>query len=378
MHKIKHIAFDNLKNLRGWRTKRKLVAFAVDDYCNVRVASREARENLVQAGLDLSVRFDKHDAVETRQDLEALFEVLDSVRDGSGRPPVFTAYAVSANPDFERIRNDDRNIYHYEGVRETFARLATEQPHAYAGVWALWQEGILNRLIRPQFHGREHINVNLFEHKLRTGSEDLRINLENDSLAALADEPAMPGVGFTHAFGLHDSSELPRHRDILSDGLDLFEKTWGFRSTTFAPPAMKLHPSLDEVALAGGVLALDKPLRCTRTMGDGTSRREINHSGRQGGQNHLTIVRNVVFEPCADMGFEPITRAMQQIIAAFRWSKPAIISSHRVNFCGHLDKVNRKQGLSALKNLLDCIVERWPDVEFVGVDELAEQFGGGK
>lgn len=373
---MKQFVLDNLKNLRGWRTRRKLVAFAVDDYCNVRLASREARDHLMRAGLDLSSRFDQFDAMETRHDLEALFEVLNGVRDERGRPAVFTAYVVGANPDFSAIRSTWR--YAYEPVDHTFARLAAEQPSSYAGVWELWQEGISHRLIRPQFHGREHINVNLFEYKLRTRSEDLRVNLENDSVAGLAHDPAMPDVGFTHAFGLHDSSELPRHREILSDGLDLFEKTWGFRSTTFAPPAMKLHPSLDEVAIARGVLALDKPLSCTRTMGDGTSRREINHSGRQRGQSHITIVRNVVFEPCADMGFEPITRAMQQITAAFRWSKPAIISSHRVNFCGHLNRANRKQGLSALKNLLDGIVERWPDVEFVTVDELVEQLGDGK
>lgn len=43
---IKQYLLDNLKNLRGWRTPRKLVAFAVDDYCNVRLASRKARERL--------------------------------------------------------------------------------------------------------------------------------------------------------------------------------------------------------------------------------------------------------------------------------------------------------------------------------------------
>ncbi|TXK65572.1 hypothetical protein [Alkalisalibacterium limincola] len=83
---IKQKLLDNLKNLRGWRSNRKLVALAVDDYCNVRVASRVARDRLAASGLDLSSHFDQFDAMETRQDLEALFEVLDSVRDGTGDP----------------------------------------------------------------------------------------------------------------------------------------------------------------------------------------------------------------------------------------------------------------------------------------------------
>ena len=269
---------DNLKNLRGWRTPRKLVAFAVDDYANVRVASREARQRLIDAGLDLSHQMDRYDTLESRQDLEALFDVLDSVRDSQDHPAKFTAYALSANPDFARIRADGEH-YHGEPVPATFARLEAEQPAAYQGAWALWQEGMERGLLQPQFHGREHLNVDLFEHKLRSGAADLCANLEQDSLAGIADDPAMPGVGFTHAFGLHDAAALPGHREILADGLDRFEQVWGFRSRTFTPPAQKLHPSLYETAESAGIVSIDKPLRCSRAMGDGTSRREVNHSG---------------------------------------------------------------------------------------------------
>ena len=375
MQVMKRTIADNVKNLRGWRTPRKLVAFAVDDYANVRVDSREALERLSGAGLDLSSAFDHLDTVETRQDLDALFAVLDSVRDARGRPAIFTAYAMSANPDFGRIRESGEK-YHYESVSDTFSRLSSEQAAAYDGAWALWQEGMVKGLIRPQFHGREHLNIDLFEHKLRQRSPDLMTNLENQSLAGINGDPAMPGVGFTHAFGLNDRSQLDRHREILRDGLELFEKVWGFRSITFTPPAQKLHPSLFAVAEEGGVVSIDKPLRCRRAMGDGTPRREINRSGRQRGQDHVTVVRNVVFEPNKDMGFDPIERAMQQISAAFRWRKPAIVSSHRVNYCGHIDESNRKRGLDALGALLQRITQRWPDVEFISVDQLVKQMGG--
>jgi hypothetical protein len=61
---------------------------------------------------------------------------------------------------------------------------------------------------------------------------------------------------------------------------------------------------------------------------------------------------------------------MKQIETAFFWNKPAIISSHRVNFCGHIDPKNREIGLSALKELLQKIVKKWPDVEFMSSVEL--------
>jgi len=88
------------------------------------------------------------------------------------------------------------------------------------------------------------------------------------------------------------------------------------------------------------------------------------------------VVRNVVFEPGKDMGFEPVSRAVEQIRAAFFWGRPAIISSHRVNFCGHLDEGYRKQGLDALARLLKAIVSRWPEVEFLSVDRLLDEMNG--
>lgn len=366
---------DHVKNLLGWRAKGKKIAFAVDDYAAVRVDSPKAWHSLRDTGLDVSRPMDRLDAVETRQDLEALYEVLSSVGDSRGRPAVFTAYALSANPDFEAIIKQG-DCYCYESVDRTFARLAAEQPQAYEGAWAAWRQGMEAGLIRPQFHGREHFNVELVEGKLRRRSPDLLANLEHRSMAGLGKEPEMPGVGYSEAFGLSDSASLPRHREILAKGLDLFEEVWGFRSETFTPPAMKLHPSLFEVAERGGIGSIDKPLRFRRDLGGGQSRLEFNRSGRQRGQNHVTVVRNVVFEPCREMGFEPVSRALEQIAAAFFWGRPAIISSHRVNFVGHLDEANRKRGLDALRRLLEAIVKRWPEVEFISVDGLVREVDG--
>ena len=368
----KRTIIDHLKNIRGWKTRRNLVAFAVDDYGSMRTASREAWKHLDSAGLNVSNQMDRFDALETREDLGALFEVLESVRDVNGRAPVFTAYALSANPDCERMRCDEGS-YCSETTSRTFQRLAAEQPAAYEGAWSLWQEGMAKGLIRPQFHGREHVNVEMLEMKLAARAPDLLANLQCASMAGLVPEPSLPGVGFTHAFGLHLKESLPAHRQILEDGLNQFEQVWGFRSDTFTPPAQKLHPSLYPVAEAGGVVSIDKPLRCARAMGDGTSRSEVNRSGRQKGQDHVTVVRNVVFEPCKDMGFEPVGRALDQIQAAFFWGRPAVISSHRVNFGGHLDEPNRQRGLDALSRLLQSIVARWPEVEFVSVDQLVRE-----
>jgi len=362
----------NLKNLPGWRTPEKLLVFSVDDYGNVRVDSEEARQRMVDTGISMDNQFDRFDALETREDLEALYETLSSVRDGDGRTACFTPYSVCANPDFARML-EDATGYRYKSLETTFQRLSVSQPKAYEGAWELWREGMDRGLLRPQFHGREHLNVDVIERKLAARDPILMAALANDSLTGLDPEPSRPGVGFTASFAVHDGSELERQREILTDGLSLFEQTFGFASTTFTPPAMQFSPRLYPHIESLGVRAIDKPQRCVRLLDSGTSVREFNVLGAARGHRHINLVRNVVFEPGKGMVSDPVGHALGQVAAAFRWRKPAIISSHRVNFCGHLDERNRRQGLVALDELLAGIVKRWPDVRFISADQLVER-----
>ena len=57
---------------------------------------------------------------------------------------------------------------------------------------------------------------------------------------------------------------------------------------------------------------------------------------------------------------------------AFCFHKPAVISSHRVNYIGALDVANRTRGLQQLRLLLSKILKTWPDVEFMSSVDLGE------
>ena len=364
----------NIKNIPGWRTRAKLVIFNVDDYGNVRLASRAAKAQLEKAEVTLSGRFDTLDTLETREDLEALFEVLDSVRDRNGRGAVFTPYALSVNPDLAALRSSP-DIWQSEDLPETFGRLAGEGPQAYDGAWALWREGIERGLMQPEFHGREHFNLHLLKRKLSRRDADVMANIEANSMAGLKEDPDLPGIGFTHAFGLADRSELPQHRAIIADGIARFSRIFGRPPKCFTPPAQRLLPELHEFVAAHGVCAIDCPLYSVQQI-DRDQRKGVYHiTGRRRGQGHVTLVRNVIFEPNLYPSRDEVAHAMGLIQAAFRWGKPAMISSHRVNFCGHIDPANRRAGLDDLKRLLRAIVKRWPEVQFISAGELAERVG---
>ena len=374
--RLKNSLLRNAKNLVGWRTDRKIVVFAVDDYGNVRLHSKEARKKLDQAGLPTYNRFDQFDTLETKQDLESLFEVLTSIRDKHGRHAVFTPYAVPCNINFEKIAETGYKEYHYELLPQTYQKLSELDASAYSGAWELWKEGIEKGLMAPQFHGREHMNLKVFSEKLRAGDHDLMTCLQNRSFTSISRndyETISPMAAFDF-WSFEENQGLHR---VIEDGLDQFENVFGYRAENFTPPVYNVHPVLYKTLKRGGIDFIDAAMVSNRHQGQGSYKKQFNYTGKQADPGILLMVRNVVFEPTDDRNIDWVSYAMNQIEAAFRWNRPAIISSHRVNFCGHIDKKNRERGLMALKLLLQKVTERWPDVEFMTAHELGKLINSG-
>ena len=364
----------NAKNLVGWRTRRKIVVFSVDDYGNVRIDSRKALEAMKADGLKLNGRFDRLDTLETRQDLEALFEVLTSVKDKNGRHAVFTPFAMPCNIDFERMAETGYKEYQYELLPETFEKLEQRQPVAYKGAWNLIREGINAGIYIPQFHGREHLNLKVFREKLVGRDPELLTALKNRSYPGLG-ESGYPTISQMAAFDFWEFRENMEFHEIIRDGLNRFENVYGYRAVNFTPPVYRSHPVLNKTLSDNGIFFMDAALLQKIHLGREKYSRRFNYTGKQVDSITL-LVRNVVFEPCDNPNIDWPRYALNQIEAAFRWNKPAIISSHRINFCGHIEEENRKSGLGALRELLKGIILRWPDVEFMAANELGDLITG--
>ncbi len=359
----------NLKNSIGWKTKRKIVVFSVDDYGNVRLNSAKARMEMDAVGMKIYSRFDALDTLETTEDLKQLYEVLSSVKDKNGRHAVFTPFALPCNIDFEAMEAEDFKEFHFELLPTTFNKLAIQQPEAYLGAWRVWQEGIEKGFLKPQFHGKEHLNLNVFKDKLKKRDEQLLTALKNKSYTSISDDD-YPTMSAFAALDFWEVEENENFKSILKEGLELFEEVFGYRSNYFTPPVFSIHHSLFQTLKDNGIEFLDLALLRNEHQGLNVYKRSFNFIGKKTKEGLTIMVRNVVFEPTEDRGIDWVSFTMKQIETAFKWNKPAIISSHRVNFCGRIDEKNREKGLQALKALLEEIVKKWPDVEFMSADEL--------
>lgn len=360
-----------LKNIRGFSTTRKIVVFLVDDYGSVRLASREARDKISGAGIKLKSRFDLYDAIETREDLEILFNTLTSVKDKNNRNAVISAVSVPGNIDFEGVLKDPTEGYRIETLPDTYKKLETHQPDAYRGTWELWKEGISSRIFIPEFHGREHLNLKVFDEKLKAADPALLIPLRNRSLIGIADT-GYSTIHFNASFDFWDFKESLDFPGIITDGLSRFEEVFGRRALHFTAPRASDHHCLYKTLKGNKIRFIDAPLIKREHQGFGRYTKTLSFTGQQTAEGLFKIVRNVVFEPGERSGIDWSEYALMQIEAAFTMKKPVILSSHRVNFSGHIDQKNREIGITALKELLGKLVNRYPEAEFMSIAELGE------
>ena len=369
-HSVKEDIVKNLSNLPGWRTKRNLVVFESDDWGSIRMPSIEVFDNLLKAGIDLlsdeGYRYNKYDSLATAEDLASLFEVLSSVKDRTDRPAVLTPVSLVANPDFAKILQSDFSQYFYEPFTETLNR--------YPGCensFTLWKEGINKRLFMPQFHGREHLNVKVWMRALNMRHE-LTMKAFNNQVWGIstASDPAVK-VEFQAAFDFIEPDDLKYHEDVIISGLNLFERLFGYRACFFVPPNGPFSSTLEPICSREGIKYLSTSKIQIEPLGRGRTVKRFHWSGQKNKTGLIYLTRNCFFEP-VQHGRDWVDSCLYDISTAFRWHKPAVVSSHRVNYIGALYKHNRENGLTQLGVLLKRIMKAWPGTEFVTSAELGE------
>jgi hypothetical protein len=333
---MKSRTIDHVKNFYGWKTNRKIVVFSVDDYGNVRLDSGAARKKLDDARLKIYNRFDAFDALENKEDLEMLFEVLTSVKDKNGSTAVFTPFALPCNIDFERIAKENYSKYYYELLPQTFSKLSQIYPNSYEGTWDLWKEGIDKGIMKPQFHGREHLNLKVFEEKLQSKDHELMTALKNRSYTSIGNS-GYSSITTSGAFDFWYLEENDEFCLIIEDGLDRFEEVYGYKAVQFNSPGASEHPCIHEILLKKGIKYIDTTFLKIEHQGKGRYKKILNYHGKTNSLGQVYQMRNVVFEPTDERGINWVDYTIKQIEIAFFWNKPAIISSHRVNFCGHIE-----------------------------------------
>lgn len=358
----------NLINLPGWRTNRKIVVIESDDWGATRMYDKAAYNQLLKKGYPVDTcPYNSNDRIESNEDVSILAEALLKHKDHQDKPAKFTLNNIVANPDFDKIQASDFQEYHYETFQTTLSRYKDADQ-----VVDLLKEGVKKNVFQPQLHGREHVNVGLWMNRLQ-GKEQRFLDAFEHRMFTLTGTGQVSGR--RDNLDTYGKNQIKAKHHNFTDNIkvaqELFSKAWGFYSNTFIAPCYVWHPNLEKVLRDNYIKGLQGTHVQRVPLETGFQiKRKYHYTGQKNKHNQTYLTRNVMFEPAENNNIDVVKTTLKQIDLAFKYKKPAIISSHRVNYIGSLNPLNRKENIRKLDALLMEITKRWKNVEFMSSDQL--------
>ncbi|MGY6522265.1 MAG: hypothetical protein ACXIUD_11070 [Mongoliitalea sp.] len=365
MSRIRKTIAKNYVNFRGWQTNHKFVVVESDDWGSIRMPSLDIVESLKTKYPLVNNKFTLLDGLEKTDDLIELFNLLKVHQDNNGNHPVITACCLVANPDFIKIQSNYFREYYYESIEQTYKAYGDKE------LLSLWlKEGILKNLLFPQFHGREHLNPQKWLNVLRSNNAMELEAFNSRALLGLSDSLTANKDLYMAAFEASNEKEEVLVKEATVDGLNLFQEIFGFKSISFVPSQSKQFERISETLVDNGV-RFSQAGQHFISLGNGKFKKNDRFWGDKDKYGITYWRRNCNFEPYRG-DKKAIDNCLSEIEIAFRWGKPAVISSHRINFTSRIDKDHRDRCLEQFDSLFFNILRKWPEVQFISSAQLAE------
>jgi hypothetical protein len=209
---------------------------------------------------------------------------------------------------------------------------------------------------------------------LRKGDRDVHFGFENQMPGSIPHGPVVDGNIYVEATKYISPEDKEQKLAIFLEGLDLFEMLFGYRSETVIPPNLIWSPDYNEAVLKKGVRFFQGYHKMCEPVTEGKYKYHTFFQGQKNKYGQIHLIRNVLFEPSLyrlEIN-DPIDQCLSDMDIAFRMNKPAVISSHRVNYVGFIDKNNRDRTLKLFNKLLKTALKRWPEIEFMKSNKLGQ------
>ena len=356
------------QNSQGWRTNRKIVVIESDDWGCIRMPSKEVFNNLQKRGYELDkFAYLKYDSLETAEDFEAVFSCLKKFKDSKGNHPIITANTILTNPDFNSIEQSGFNEYITESFIDTLNR--ESGPEAIN----LFKQGISEKLMFPQLHGREHLNVKRWMRALQDENGVTREVFNQGLFDLSVSQTNITENSFVDALTPSNIDELDYVGESIKEASIQFKEVFGFQSKSFIAPCYIWRPETEKAMFDASIKYIQSgAYQLIPEIGQiNKFRKKMHFTGQKNKFGQIYTVRNALFEPSL-IDTPVIENTLTQIERAFSYKKPAIISMHRINFSGRVVESNRTNNLKLFNDLLSSMLKKWPDIEFMHSSELGD------
>lgn len=367
--KVKRSIIHSMINMYGWNTGRKLLIIESDDWGSIRMPSREVYEKLLRSGDKVdSDPFTRYDSIECEDDLTLLFDTLTKYKDYKGNYPVITANYAVANPDFDRIEESGYREFYYEPFTKTLGKYPEHRRS-----FEICRQGIVQKVFFPQLHCREHMNITRWLRHLQEGKRDVVTAFKNRMISTGDSFCPANRYAYMDSFNYGSQEELDVVLTAIKEGAELFRNIFGYGTKSFIASCYIWDSELEkEVKNAGIEYIQGSSVQYVPGSDEGTKTlgRKIHYIGQVNKYSQVYLMRNCCFEPSWNKNADWVSNCLWDISMAFKWNKPATISTHRLNYIGYIDEDNRNRNLKLLSDLLSEITKTWSDVEFITSAEL--------
>lgn len=360
----------HFSNIAGWQSKKKIVVFESDDWGCIRMPDFSVQKELIANGVRVDRNyFSLNDTLESEIDLNLLSNELGLHKDVNGNPPVFTTLHIMCNPDFSKIKEFDFNQYFGEFFFNTYSRYNRDS----SKMRDLWSSGYNNKIFFPGFHGREHLHADRWIGGLRNRLPVTFLAFKLGMFGIHSEIANEYRKDYFASYDIDSLEQIPNVKHAIQEGLLAFNDYFGFKTRYFVPPNGLFPIQVSDILGSFGIRFFNTPKIAKVPMGDGTYSVRLRWLGKKLSHNLICVTRNAFFEPSnSTMSIDWVDRCLHDISIAFRWNKPAIVSTHRVNYVGGIFPSNRDRGLKQLNILLKRMLQRWPDIEFMHSERLGD------
>ena len=314
------------------RFKEPIVVFESDDW-----GLWNAPENMDLSILGKELNEWSKDKLESVDELDRLYKILDSFKNKFKRTPFFTANFVVSNPDFKATIASDYTNFTLKDIGSAFPETMVK-----------WKEGISKQFFYPQYHARLHYNLHRYKNQLVT--EEISRDLFGQHINGGEENYKATGTILQSEY--QDFTTGERNKSLTSwvtGGLAVFKELFGYESTSTISPNYVIHPNDIEKLGTAGVKYLQGGNKVI--FKDGQNRYAYYNYclGKRFKNNVIALCRTVKFEPSRNKEYWQLASVKNRIDKLFQQKVPVIIDTHRINYVG--DYANK--GLSELAKLIE-------------------------
>lgn len=368
-------------------TKHKVVVFESDDWgwCHRcpdmnSFYALSSTDFMKESGEAYSLLWGKY-TLESPEDLERLFKILEKYRGGDGRYPIFQANYIMSSPDYEAIMTNGYETFQEIVIPDVPSRWQRGDFIAKA------KEGIKRGVWYPEYHGNTHFNtkewMKLIKRKDKStlqsfifqtpANGDREDDCEYDPTLSFKEQKASITTGierFYNVFGYYPYSSIaPKY--IFQTKTERALSQNKIRVIQAKNYQLLQQRSLFDM-IRGKIInflvkkSTDKPWQIS--VGDYNPKLKLRY-----------LLRNVNLEPGGREDRETLhgaNEAYNEIISAWQRNEPAIVNTHRLNYVYPENKW-AEEGFKQLDWLLNKIQTEHPTAVYLTDWEVAQLYEDG-